>query len=181
MRTIISLFVILLLSFTATAQKKTILLAGNIYFQQDKNRSYGNDNSSSNFGFTPLIGYGFSDNWTAGVALGYEKYKSNYKSHTYSAGPFARYTHQISEIFSVFGQLSGTFYKRTYSADPDYHGLDINLIPAIELNIKKGFAVNLNIGGVYYEYTKVDGVPNSSSRLVLNFGSGVTIGVSKRF
>jgi hypothetical protein len=181
MRTIIPFFIFLLLSCSVIAQKNSVLLSGNIYFQHDKNTAYGNDNSSSNFGFMPLIGYGFSDNWTTGLSLGYVSYKDNYKSHTYSAGPFARYTHRISDIFSAFAQLSGSYYKRTFSADPDYHGLDINLIPAIELNIKNGFAVNLNLGGLYYESTKVDGVPGSSNRLSLNFGSGVAIGFSKRF
>jgi hypothetical protein len=181
MRTILSFFILFLLSSSVIAQKTSVLLFGNISFYHDKNTMYGNNNSSSVFGFTPGVGYGFSDNWTAGVNLGYSKYKNSYTSHSYSVGPFVRYTQKVSEIFSAFGQLSGDYFKTTYSADPDYHGVRVNLLPAIELNIKNGLAVNLNIGGIYFESTKVDGIKGSSNRLSLNLGSGATIGFSKRF
>lgn len=120
MRTILSFFILFLLSSSVIAQKNSVLLFGNISLYHDKSTMNGNDYSNSSFGFMPGIGYGFSNNWTAGVNLGYLKYKNSYTSHSYSAGPFVRYTQKISEIFSAFGQLSGDYFKTTYSADPDY-------------------------------------------------------------
>jgi hypothetical protein len=132
--------------------------------------------------FSPGIGYQVAERWTAGLNLTYGKFKAAYRSTTtYGGGPFVRYTHPIYGIFSVFGQLEGSYIIQDYSANPTYKETRIALFPAIEMNMRKGFALNFGLGGLQFSSNRIEGRSGSYSSFDIYFGSNASVGVSKRF
>src|SRR5688500_12343054 len=93
---------------TSQAQKGSILLYGNVGVSSTKD---ADDDKTSSFNVNPGIVYQFTDNWTAGINLGYGQSKLNPSgigatstTKEYNAGIFGRYTKPLGSIFSLFGQ-----------------------------------------------------------------------------
>ncbi|WP_346237808.1 outer membrane beta-barrel protein [Niabella insulamsoli] len=183
-----------LMAVAANAQKGTVLVGGNTSFSTLKNQHvFINDqfysiSRSTNFAINPFVGYQFDKNWTAGVTGSLDWTKEKYVSpmnyagrHTsYGFGPFVRYTHQLSDIFSLFGQLEGQ-YKRTDGSD--LRGVSSKLFPAVFINVKNGFGLNLDFGGIEYEMSSYKHAPANlrSGQFGVNFGKTFNIGISKNF
>jgi hypothetical protein len=181
MRRILFTLFLVFVCFLGFAQKGSVLVYGNLGYSSEKNSVDGSTGTTKTFGFSPGVGYQVADKWTLGLNLGYQKYRSGYTSNKYSAGPFLRYTKQISELFSFFAQIQATYSINDFSADPTSTSINVDAFPAIELNLGKGFALNFNFGGIGYESIKVKGKSGSYDRLNLNIGSGAGFGISKRF
>lgn len=92
------------------------------------------------YNVSPGLGYDFTKKLAAGLNLGYRRnINGSYSEEYYNIGPFVRYTKELTPVFSLFGQLYGGFQK--YSRlGPDYYGYSMGLFPAVEANIKNGFA-----------------------------------------
>ncbi|MEX6686087.1 hypothetical protein QTN47_01195 [Danxiaibacter flavus] len=176
--------VILGLAAGAKAQKGTTLLYGNVDLTTMKDYSQ--------VGFNPGVGFGFGENWTVGANLGI--YAAKDKNPGFQAGPFLRYTKKLSEVFSLFGQLNagyanveGVFTGNMngfpmVDGNPELkgNGFGANITPAIFINVKNGFGVNINFGGIGFESFKYDG-SSSASTFGLTFGRGAGLGISKTF
>ena len=112
----------------ANAQKGTILVGGNIgYSSTNRDFQTGKDKSSQ-FNFSPRVGYQFNDNWTVGGEFVMASSKSEFegsaesKLNDFKAGAFLRYSVPLSETFSVFADLGAGFQNQkntVYSAEGD--------------------------------------------------------------
>ena len=166
------------------AQKGSILLYGNAGVSTTKE---ADDDKSTSFNVNPGVGYQFSDNWTAGVNLGYGQSKYNpsgmgstSKTDFYNAGVFARYTKPLGTIFSLFGQANAG-YQGSKSGSAKSNGFAVEVFPAVALNVHNGFALNFSFGGISYGTSKVKGASGSTNTFNLNFGQQANFGISKTF
>jgi len=171
---------------TSPAQKGSILVYGNVGFNSDKDAA---ENKESSFSINPGVGYQFTDNWTAGVNLGYSQTKNNpavvgaptstWKG--YNAGVFARYTKPLGSIFSIFGQGNAGYLGGEDFTGVKSNGFGVEVFPAIALNVHNGFALNFSFGGISYASTKTKGASESRNEFRLHFGQQVSAGISKNF
>lgn len=178
----------------ANAQKGTVLVGGNIEYNSVTYDHPLMKTKTNEFGFSPKVGYQFHDNWTIGGEFTVLSSKQNgggleNKNNTYSYGAFVRYTVPLSETFSVFADLGAGFQNQksknlengSVTLESKADGLYVGITPAIFINVKKGFGLNFNIGGLGYETLSFDTSDTDVRRFYFNFGKTVNIGVSKNF
>ena len=178
--------------FSSKAQVGSVLVGGDAGLSSQKNTitPFGEQKSTS-FNLSPYVGYQFTDNWTAGVKLGYSMAKTTsepsgdvYKANNFSAGPFVRYTKNLSDIFSLYGQFDAQFgkgkTKNNGTTTSESSGSTFNLFPAVFVNLKNNFGLNFNFGGISYASAK-PGNGSKSTAFNINFGSTANIGISKNF
>lgn len=178
----------------ANAQKGTILVGGNVGYTSEKIDREIAEAKANTFEFSPRVGYQFHDNWTAGVEFSIQSSKNTLgdgetKFNGFKAGAFLRYTVPLNETFSVFADLGAGFQNQkdksytngslisTSKAD----GMYVGITPALFINMKKGFGLNFNIGGLGYETLSYDATDADYSKFSFNFGKTLNIGVSKNF
>lgn len=168
---VVTLFIVTI----ANAQKGSILLGGNVGFDSEKI----GDAKSTNFEFSPKVGYQFSNHWTAGVegAIITRDVKGLKKTEDYKIGGFVRYSTPLSEIFSFYTDL-GAGYQNT-SLDKA-KGVYASITPALFINMKRGFGLNFSIGGINYDNLSGKDIPRQE-RIGFNFGESFKFGVSKNF
>ena len=201
-KVMLALLVLISVTEITNAQKGTYLLYGNVGFTANTD-SIGSKTNSYNF--NPGIGYQFKDNWTLGlnIAIGGSQQETvvgnvptgNYnKTTSFNIGPFIRYSYPLGNIFSIYGQFELNYLSGTISpydlVSGSYSGFGTDFFPAIGVNIKNGWALNLSIGGISYQ-TKTykgdlyvnsnGGVTNSANQFAVTFGQGATFGISKNF
>lgn len=169
--------------FASQAQKGSILLYGNVGVSSTKE---ADEDKTSSFNINPGIGYQFTDNWTAGVNLGYGQTKYNPSgvgasstSKEYNAGLFARYTKPLGGIFSIFGQGNVGYAGSEDFNGAKSNGFGVDVFPAVALNVHNGFALNFSFGGISYVSTKTKGASESRNEFDLNFGQQAHFGISK--
>ena len=203
------IMVLLAMGSIANAQKNTYLIDGSIGFNTFKtNDGSGWSNSGSSFNFSPKVGYQFNDKWTVGLQLGVsigggESTNDNYTnasttdiSKGFYYGGFLRYNKKISEFFmfftdfnigfnngeTTFENLSTTGVKLSNSNS--YNGFNANITPAISLDIKNNFRLNISFGGLAYNYSHKEndsGNYSYNNNFGFNFGQTYAFGVSKNF
>jgi long-subunit fatty acid transport protein len=189
-------FVLVVSLSTVQAQKNTILVYGNIGYNSTTEPS-SNDKKTNNFTFSPGIGYQFTDNLTAGIAANIGSGKetttgilsTTSTSNIFTGGPFVRYAHKLSDLFFVYGQLEGQFggakLKQTVaniSTETKFKTVDVNLFPAVFINLKNSFGLNFSIGGISYSSFKADDAnAKANTEFNFSFGKSANIGISKNF
>ena len=193
MKQVLMSAIVLATVLTAKAQVGSILVGGNIDLTTNKNKS--TDVKTTSFSFNPTVGYQFNNNWTAGLTAAIASNKqeqgspvTTYKNNSFAVGPFVRYARPISNTFAVYGQLQsviGSGKVKTLSGDvltssSKFSTVDIDLFPAVFINLKNSFGLNFNIGGLSYGSTKPKGA-SSSNTFNFNFGKVLGIGISKNF
>ncbi|MDQ6470461.1 outer membrane beta-barrel protein [Flavobacterium sp. LHD-80] len=179
----------------ANAQKGTILVAGNIGYTSEKSEYQFSEEKTSTFTFSPKVGYQFNNNWTVGGEISasssdVDVVGSNRKDNNFRIGAFVRYSVPLSQTFSVFADMGAGFQSEKnkiyanngksyvkYKGDGTY----IGVTPALFINMKKGFGLNFNIGGLGYETLSFDNNGEDYSKFFFNFGQTFNIGVSKNF
>lgn len=175
----------------ANAQERTILVGGNVGISSDKM----GDNKSSSFEFAPTVGYQFNDNMTVGLQASvlnetYEYVGGENKNNGLKIGAFYRYSKPLSELFSVFADVSAGYQtvksETTLTGMPTTsvksNGFYAGITPALFINMKNSFGLNFSIGGLQYGSLKSDTTPEvKSSGFDFNFGKTVNIGISKNF
>lgn len=196
-KTISFLFAGLLLAGTSFAQKGSILVAGSLAFQDSHSPSTEFNNQdgqrSWNFGITPQVGYQFSNAWTVGIIGGYTHNEDRADNgsfggsgNTWSVGPFLRYTRPITSWVSFYGEFNGEYFNDgplpvTATATANTYTLGASVFPALFFNIKNGFGINVNFGGIQYDHNHASGIGNTGSSFNLTFGNTAVIGISKNF
>lgn len=175
----------------ANAQKGTVLVGGNIGYTSQNVDYNGGETKSNEFSFSPKVGYQFHENWTVGgeftVASSKDEQGINeYKTNTSRFGAFVRYTMPLSQTFSVFADLGAGFQNRTNKeyiganyAKEKADGMYIGVVPALFINMKKGFGLNFSIGGLGYDTLSYDN--RDVNTFNFNFGQTFNIGISKNF
>ncbi len=178
---------------SAFAQKGSLLVGGNIQYSSNKIQTGNNHVRSSNFELSPLIGYQFHQNMTAGIKSSYsvENTEVNDRITALKIGGFFRYARPLDKknLFSVYGDLaagyksSETNLNSNESSDILFDGFFIELTPAIFINLKRGFGLNFNIGGLSYEHLENTNstIANNTKNFDFNFGKTFSIGISKNF
>ena len=186
------LLIALLAMFSfANAQKGTILVAGNVGYSS-KDDSRGDGLKLNQFNFSPKVGYQFNDNWTIGGELSYTSVKDrgfDLESHTKitTIGPFLRYSMPLNQTFSVFADLGAGFQNAKQKLDfynfnnttDTAQGAYVVITPALFINMKKGFGLNFNIGGLGYNTLSYDNY--NVNEFNFSFGKGFNFGISKNF
>ncbi|MBS1496588.1 MAG: outer membrane beta-barrel protein [Bacteroidetes bacterium] len=176
----------------AKAQTGSVLVGGDVDFKSITTPSGSNDIKQNIISFNPTIGYQFTDHITAGITGAVSSDKTTQgnvenKITGLSGGPFIRYAEELSNIFSVYGQLQATFgtNKNTSVAGPisttsKSNSTSVDLFPAAFINLKNNFGLNFNFGGISYNSVKPSG-QKSTNTFDVNFGKVATIGISKNF
>jgi hypothetical protein len=191
-KTTILFAIALLAATTSFAQKGSVLLGGDLVFSTEK---YPSPVSSSEltFSLAPVVGYQFSNAWTAGLVLGYTYNQlknagnTTHSSNAYTVGPFVRYTRALTSWVSVYGQFQATREDEgKISTDAggvprDTYIGDIQLFPALFFNVKNGFGLNLSFGGLEGSLTHISHVGTFEENATVTFGNSILIGVSKNF
>jgi hypothetical protein len=177
------------LTLGAKAQRNSVLVYGNAGI------STANDVSTMRmYSFRPGIGYQFTDHLTAGVNIGVWGEKNEIGSsgkytttHNFEAGPFLRYTHSLTDLFSLYGQCDVNYQHSTTKDESTnttvtQNGFVSRIWPAIGVNIKNGFGLNFKFGEISYTYGKVKGGGSSNAFLAdFNWTTGFQFGISKNF
>jgi len=113
---------------------------------------------------------------------------TKFTNNTYMVGPFVRYSHYIrkSETFFWFSQL-GFDYVGGYitsggnPAEKQHSGVNVNLFPALGINVGRGLCLNFMVGGIGYSTDKFDDEAYSSNKFDFTFGRQANFGISKNF
>lgn len=199
MKKILIVLALIVASF-ANAQKGSVLVLGSVSYYSQKTSVYDISTTQNYFGFSPKVGYQFTDNWTVGGEAGVSFQKNKYvngdnKSDNYSVGAFVRYSKPLSDLFSIYADL-GTGYrgsKETYTniySDPTTYsnkanGFYATITPALLINIKNGFGLNFGFGGLGYYNENIDSGnmddDTKETGFNFNFGQSFTAGISKNF
>lgn len=173
------------------AQKGTTLVAGSIGYSS-KDDSRGDGLKLNEFNFSPKVGYQFNDNWTIGGELSYTSLKDrgfDLELHrkVIQIGPFMRYSVPLNQTFSVFADFGAGFQNAReethffgFDEDTDTaQGAYLRVTPALFINMKKGFGLNFNIGGLGYSTFSYNDY--NVNEFNFDFGKGVNFGISKNF
>ncbi len=170
----------------------------------------------NSFEFSPRVGYQFSDHLTVGIEgsvvsgkgesttipiAGFTTSTSR-KINGFAVGPFLRYSKSLSDIFAMYADLGIGFQAgkttnetfnglTTTSVDEKGKGIYAGITPALFINMKKGFGVNISVGGLRYDSVnyddQIDPTTFTGTRdrkynaFQLTFGQTVNIGISKNF
>jgi len=186
-------FIIVALAFVslANAQKGSVLLAGNIGYSTE----HTGDTKSDFFQFAPKVGYQFSDNMTVGLEIGYDSTIDSNRSGNvileekqkdFRLGAFLRYAQPLAGVFSIFGDLgvgmqNAKITHNVPASELKGDGFYIGFVPAIGVNMKKGFCLNFSIGGLTYDSLKFDGASDATNTFDFTFGKQASVGISKNF
>jgi len=186
---LLAAFVFAAAAFSAKAQQGSVLLYGNVGLNTTSNKNLGDGSASktTSFNFSPGVGYQFSKNMTVGVELGVAAEKQ--ATPSFQAGPFLRYAWPINNTFAIYSQL-GLGYLHQGEA---YLGATSDVLypttnafyaklsgPVVFINVKNSFGVNIGFGSLDF----VSGKPKDGknvSAFGLNFGNGLSVGISKNF
>lgn len=88
--------------------------------------------------------------------------KTATENDEWTLGAFYRYTHYLSNLFSVYAQVNGSYvsgnieYVEPFTPGAnllttgDYDGFQGELFPAFAINVHKGWALNFGFGGLRY-------------------------------
>ncbi len=191
MRTLIIICVIFF-SKNIFAQKGTFLVGGNVNYTYNKIKTANQESLSRSFEFAPVVGYQFSKNMTAGVKslFAYSKDENSDVISSNRIGGFIRYAKSLDKkgMFAIYGDLEAGYKtnKTNYAiSDTDviFEGGYAEFIPAIFINLKNGFGLNFNIGGISYEHLENKGtnIENNINNFSIDFGKTLSIGISKNF
>jgi len=61
------------------------------------------------------------------------------------------------------------------------NGFNVGFFPAVFINVKNGFGLNFNIGGIEYTSMKYKQSQDKVNNFNITFGRSVGIGISKNF
>ena len=200
------LFFVLLSIFTSINAQKRILVGGNVSFNTSTNTidATNSEIRSDQFSFKPILGYVINKQFLVGTKLGISTSKDTSKdnltgiattsksSSEFSYGVFGRYTLNLNEIFSVFGDLDiyGSTGKTTKpiisGANISYvesktKGFGITFTPNLQINFNNYLALNFNIGNIGFSHSEIEEVGNKTDQFGFQFGKGVVLGISKKF
>ncbi|WP_300603802.1 hypothetical protein [Niabella sp.] len=222
MKNILLLTMGIMMTSVSFAQKHTVLIGGNIEFRKDDNTQFLTASSitkgkSHSTNLSPYVGYQLGEKLTAGATLSIQSSRQENtmdyytggseiitvetmsKNKSLAIGPFIRYTEQLSDIFSVFGQLEGLYLDgktntasqsrypgmqpqpQPYTSESSSTGVRFRLFPAVFINVKRNFGLNLSFGGIEYQKYGAKDAKNKPSYLAVNFGKSASIGISKNF
>ncbi|WP_264552422.1 porin family protein [Flavobacterium sp. N2038] len=177
----------------ANAQKGTILVGGSIGYTSNTRTLGNNEVKNNDFSFSPKVGYQFHENWTVGgeASFGSEKVKqgtNEERFNTTKLGAFLRYTMPLNQTFAFFAELGTGFQSeknKTYAGPitttAKGDGMYIGVTPALFIDMKKGFGLNFNIGGLGYNTISYENNGPEYKNFDFNFGKAFNIGVSKNF
>lgn len=112
-----------------------------------------NDNNDATvFKFVPEVGYTLNDNWSAGIALGWEGTTKGGKK-TITVNPYARYTFTKGKVVNVF--VDGSIgYSHAYNAGYDTDGLEAGLKPGVAVNLGNNLSFVTHVGFIGYQHAK---------------------------
>lgn len=153
---------------------------------------------SFNVSLAPRIGYLIHDRVVIGMEVGYVRNMNRSgenREHLtiYSAGPFARVYHMVSERAGFFGQGSVGFSTqqarlRTDGADwrrSPVSGSEViaNLFPGFTYFVHDRIGAELALGGLYYSISNTRNTDQNTSNRTSGLGfnislTGVTIGLN---
>ena len=222
----ISLFILLLLvAGNLIAQSNTWFVYGTAGYSNNSsnnNLPSNSTNNSINWSVNPGIGYQFTDNLAVGIqgsynnttnnntnyyyyplynnsSLGYYLYGSTPKSmYNWSLGAFARYNHNLSNIFFFYGQLNMSYLagSQTYSnanyntvtnlyedAKATSNGMQVALIPGFGAHIYKGISLIFDFGGINYTTLSQDlnSTHYTESHITVTFAQQFNLGITDNF
>ena len=152
---------------------------------------------TTNFAFTPRVGYFASKNIAIGLAVGNNSIKSVNgsnrvaKINEFSVGAFGRYYFTPDSKFSVFGELGFNINSSkntvTQPFNPDFksksNGFGVAFAPGISYFLSKKFAMEATWGILGYESFKED-TPNATTNTAFALGlnlSNINLGLVYKF
>lgn len=139
---------------TASAQ---LWVAGSVNLG---NQSYwNNEDSRTNWGINPTIGYALDDALEVGLDFGISgSTQGDNKPLNFSIAPFARYTFFTDGDFSMYlqGAVSYGFYKHPTTDDKDTT-FGISIQPGIKYTLTDNFALVAGLGSLSFNHNNPKG------------------------
>ncbi|PQJ10055.1 hypothetical protein CJD36_015260 [Flavipsychrobacter stenotrophus] len=163
--------------------------------------------SLSGAGLNIAIGRQLSNHFAVGILGGYGSQQqligdySGISSHVYKAtfntwniGVYGRYTYWLNKHLYLYSQLSATHhdysvksellqynypvvYQPYFTSGTQPDGLDVTLLPAVGVNLIKGYGIHADVGGL--SYTRTGGGGNAVNGVNLNIGQSFHFGLHK--
>ena len=186
--------------FSVQAQKNSILLGTDFSY---KRVNGFNDEKNSEVEFTPVIAYEIADNWFIGAKTAFKWIKNTindeeHKNYGSKVGGFVRYYKPFNDTFGVYADLGAGYqeyrsdYKDTQTnvvnvADRyRVHGYYIDFVPALFINFKNNFGLNVSFGGIEWNDSKANQAfkyddSDKNKEFDLTFGKAIKVGVTKKF
>lgn len=195
-KTMRNLFFALILLFSTTViANAQIVVGGSIGFNSsggsiDANGHTSDKNNVSNFTFSPMVGYFFSENFLAGVELGVTSSRNENPSastttttSSFGLTPYARYYAFRMNKFSIFGQaeLGLSFGKEktkigsTTNDGPKTSTFSLMVFPGIAYDISDRLELQAAIGGLNVGFSNVVKKQDNYTDRSSYFGMGVNL------
>ncbi len=138
-----------------------------------------------------LGGYG-SQQQLIGDNSGVNTYKATFKA--WNIGIYGRYTYWVSKNLYLYSQLSATHHDYTMNStvlqynypvvyQPYFisatqpNGLNVTLLPAVGINLIKGYGIHADVGGI--SYLRSGGGNAAVNAINLNIGQSFHFGLHK--
>ena len=162
--------------------------------------------SLSSGSFNIAVGRQLSNHFAVGIIGGIRThqvlqpdYNTNYdyvklNINTWNIGVYGRYTYWLSKRFFLYSQLSASRYGNSvheaehvrgnfpivyapYGSNTPPEGVAVNLVPALGVNIFKGFGLHVDLGGINYTHATPNGY--NYNNVNINFGQQFNFGLHK--
>lgn len=154
-------------------QKGDVQLGGNLSYISSETGNF----ETNTFSITPRASLFISENTSLGLTLGFTNQKINQtESNLFTYGAFARFYKNIAENFYVFLQPGITFANGESNGN-DTSQFSFNLTPALAYFVSEKIALEMNVGGLFYNRQETASVDSNSYGLNINL-TGLTVGAS---
>jgi len=178
---VLSVLMATLVEGNAQTTQGTISLGGSVGMTNDKEETDGEDIRSSEFRFSPSVGYFVVDNLMVGLNLSLisgkedDGFGGDDKYNAFFFGPFARYyIFTSNEQFAFFGE-AGTLFG-SYKNKPDGQNetkstaFNIYLSPGFSYFMNEHWAVDLAFQGISFSSFDPDKDDSNDKSSSFNFG-----------
>lgn len=179
-------FAITAFSFiSANAQESTVEgfskgdIVSSIGFNYSKEKSDNNETEYTNSSISPRISYFVTDNVAVDLILSIDKmkYSATQKESSVFYGAGARYFFNPKNKFSTNLGFDINLFsaKGNYNVDGDFDadlkakGTQVNLVYGLNYFISNHFALSLNLSGVRFQSSKIDGFAKNDSSTYIRF------------
>lgn len=161
--------------------KGSIFATGSIGFSSEKEPDGPDDIKTTQFSFSPKVGYFVTSNVAVGLQLGIGSGKTDYgtyevKETSFSIGAFGRYYFTPANKFSMFLNLGfnieGSKTDDGSPVDEKYKGFNAGFAPGFNYFITNRLALEASVGVLGFRSTKPD-VDDADATTNFDFGVGL--------
>jgi hypothetical protein len=163
------------------AKQGVVELGGTVSFSSSTSVNNGEtaDESTTNFSFTPIVGYFFIDNFELALFPRYQS--TSYADKTSSNfAIFLMPAYHFSTGGNIYPFIAGAIGYNTYTSTSDntYSGISFGGLAGIKMQVAKGAIINFGVNYFMFTYNPEDwdGDRNGNNDLEISAGIGIFLG-----